>query len=449
MFIQYFFTDSLSHISYMLIAGEEAIVIDPKRDIHDYLEEAYKRNIKITGVFLTHPHADFIAGHLELARITGARIYAHKNSPFSFDFVPLNDHYKIPFNHLEISILETPGHTPFDISYVVKDLSRGIDPVCVFTGDTLFVGDVGRPDLFPGKQTMLAKQLFQSLKKLKTLPDFVEIYPAHAAGTLCGKKLAEKRTSTIGFEKKYNPMLRLDNESNFVQALLKDLPAVPRHFKRCAAINSGKITYLDNLNPIKVIDFGTFLIKQNQSYIIDIRSHLSWVGLHIPKTLSLDADCLPLSVYAGWLLEPDKEIILITDREIDLLNLAMQFRRVGLDQNIYVLEKGLNQYLTHNYKAINEKIVYADELYELLNTGAILIDVRNETDPNINLPNYMHIPLMQLEEKIWTLDIEKEYIITCQMGISAIVAGSLIKYHRPLNISILSGGFESLKKIKL
>ncbi len=449
MFIQYFFTDSLSHISYMLIAGDEAFVIDPKRDIQDYLDEAYKRNIQITGVLLTHPHADFVAGHLELERATGAKIYAHKESPFSFDFIPIDNGFTINLNHVQIKVIETPGHTPFDISFLVKDLSRGDDPICIFTGDTLFVGDVGRPDLFPGQQEILAHKLFQSLQKLKELPDFVEIYPAHAAGTLCGKKLAEKRTSTIGFEKRHNSMLKITNEHQFVKKLLTNLPPVPRHFRRCANINSGNITFLEKLNPAKIIDYTTFEEKQKKAYIIDIRSHLSWVGLHMPQTISLDYDCLPLSVYAGWLLEPDKEIILITDRETDLNNLAIQFRRVGLDQPVYVLEKGLNQFLAHHQKAETEKMVYADELPDMIEKGAILIDVRSEAEPAVNIKNYRHIPLMQLEDKIADLDASKKYIIMCQMGVSAVVAASIIKYNRHMDIQILAGGLQTVKNLNL
>ncbi|HFX17853.1 MAG TPA: MBL fold metallo-hydrolase [Flavobacteriales bacterium] len=445
MFIQFFYTESIAHLSYMLIANDKSIVIDPKRDIQEYLDEAEKRNLEISGIFLTHPHADFVAGHIELSKETGAPIYAHKDAPFKFDFIPVDDDFTMTLNHLKIDGMTTPGHSPFDVSYVVTDTSRGEAPVSVFTGDTLFVNDIGRPDLFPGIQDQLAEQMFYSLQKLFKLPDFVEIYPAHAAGTLCGKKLAEKRSSTIGYERLYNEITKIENVKDFSAALLDDLPVIPRHFKRCAQINTENIAPLKSLKPVKKIDFDTFKQLENQAYIIDLRAYDRWPKGHIPNSYAFDFNHLPISQYAGWLLNPDKPILALTDDSLNLDTLSIQFKRVGLDQDIYLLENA-TETLSQNKTRLNTvPAILKEDFLELLKTKNIgLLDIRKEGQNDLEYEHYINIPLMSLEENLHQIDDAVPYVVFCDYGISSVAAASILQLLGKNNIRILAEGIQSV-----
>jgi len=203
MYIEQFYVPKIAHSSYLLGGKENCAVVDPRRDVHIYIEAANRMGFKITHILETHLHADFVSGHLDLAEKTGAKIYAPASANCQFKHQPIQEGDEFKVDDLSIWVIETPGHTPEHLSYIVVDKSRGKEPVAVFCGDTLFVGDVGRPDLFPGRAKELASQLFVSLKKLKELPDFCEVLPAHGAGSLCGRAIGAKRTSTIGYEKHY------------------------------------------------------------------------------------------------------------------------------------------------------------------------------------------------------------------------------------------------------
>ncbi|MBP1908121.1 MBL fold metallo-hydrolase [Methanolobus bombayensis] len=205
MLIQQIFTEKIAHSSYILAGDKTCAIIDPRRDIDIYLDITRDMGIKITHILETHLHADFISGHMDLAKRTGAPIYAPEKANCDFEHVPLSEGDSIEIEDIKLNIIETPGHTPEHISYIVTDITRGKEPVAVFCGDTMFVGDVGRPDLFPGRAEELASKLYDTLhEKLLNLPEFCEIYPAHGAGSLCGRAMASKRSSTMGYEKKYN-----------------------------------------------------------------------------------------------------------------------------------------------------------------------------------------------------------------------------------------------------
>jgi len=225
MFVQQFFVKGLAHSSYLLGGSATCAIVDPRRDIDIYLEAAKDMGMKITHILETHLHADFISGHLDLAEATGAVIYAPKSArcQFRHKAVAEGDAFKI--ENMHIQVVETPGHTPEHISYIVTDTSRGSEPAAAFCGDTLFVGDVGRPDLFPGKAKDLAHKLYNSLHdKLMKLPDFCDVYPAHGAGSLCGRAMGAKRTSTIGYERKYNSALQIADRDAFIESLTTHMP---------------------------------------------------------------------------------------------------------------------------------------------------------------------------------------------------------------------------------
>jgi glyoxylase-like metal-dependent hydrolase (beta-lactamase superfamily II) len=251
MYIEQFHIPKIAHSSYLLGGKDHCAIINPRRDINIYIETAKIMDFNITHILETHLHADFISGHLDLAEKTGAKIYAPASANCQFEHQSLQEGDKFRIDDVMIRVIETSGHTPEHISYIVVNESRGEEPVVVFCGDTLFVGDVGRPDLFPGRAKELASQLFVSLKKLNELPDFCEVIPAHGAGSLCGRAIGAKRTSTIGYEKKYNKALQIESEEDFIDSLTQRIPPVPDHFSRCSDINRKGPELVRNLNKIK------------------------------------------------------------------------------------------------------------------------------------------------------------------------------------------------------
>jgi len=234
MLLKHFFVGKIAHSSYLLAGKNYCAVIDPQRDVDVYITEARKMGVEITHIIETHLHADFISGHIDLAKQTGARIYVAESAKCTFDHVAVSEGNSIELEDMLLQVLETPGHTPEHLSFVVIDKSRSDSPIGVFVGDTLFVGDVGRPDLFPDKEEELARKLYHSLHdKLLKLPDYVEVYPAHGAGSLCGRAVGAKWRTTIGYERNFNPVLQIRDKSVFVKSLTQDMPPAPDHFSRC------------------------------------------------------------------------------------------------------------------------------------------------------------------------------------------------------------------------
>ena len=281
MIVHQFFVKGLAHSSYLLGGTNTCAIIDPRRDVDVYLQASKDMGMKITHILETHLHADFVSGHLDLAEKTGAVIYAPKSAECSFKHTPVKQGDSFRIEDMQINVLETPGHTPEHISYVVVDKARGKEPVSVFCGDTLFVGDVGRPDLFPGKAKLLASKLYNSLhNKLLKLPDFCEVYPAHGAGSLCGRAMGAKRTSTIGYERKYNAALQLKDREEFIKSLTTNMPGAPDHFSRCSAIN-GKGPALTRTLPVLArVDARTFkkMADSNKTVVVDIRAYETFGG---------------------------------------------------------------------------------------------------------------------------------------------------------------------------
>ena len=247
MFEKRFYVEGLAHASYLIGAGGEAAVIDPKRDVDDYLQTAEQEKLKIVAVLETHPHADFVSGHVELARRTGAKIYVSHLAPAYYERVGARDGDVIPIGPLEILVLETPGHSPDSLSFVVREQGKAVR---VYTGDTLFAGDVGRPDLRDAeeKPTRLAGALYDSLfEKLLRLPEEVKVFPAHGAGSLCGRKISSAPFSTIGQERASNWALQIKDRAQFVRTMVENLPDRPQYFSYDVATNLAGAAPLSSL----------------------------------------------------------------------------------------------------------------------------------------------------------------------------------------------------------
>lgn len=450
MYIEQFYIPKIAHSSYLLAGEENCAIIDPSRDVDIYIETAKRMGLKITHILETHLHADFISGHLDLAEKTGAKIYVPASSNCKFECQPLSEGEEIEIEHIKIKILDTPGHTPEHISYVVVDRSRGLEPVVLFSGDALFVGDVGRPDLFPGIAQELASKLFYSLKKLKDLPDFCEVLPAHGAGSLCGRGMSAKRTSTIGYEKRYNQAFRIEKEEEFIYSLTHDMPPAPDHFARCSDINRQGpqlLKNMGNIQPLSAQDFSKKL--ESEDYIaLDCRDNNSFSGQHISNAYSINYNG-NFPTFAGWIIPPDKKILLVIPERVPIQQVAIWLYRIGLD-NIYgYLDGGIFEWEKAGLPGRHVCQISANELSALIkkDESVHILDVRSQAEFNNNhIPGALNIPIPALRKRFKELDFEKKYHVLCGNGYHSMLAISLLLQRGFENLINVSGGMAALKE---
>jgi len=445
MIVQQFFVNGLAHASYLLGGSKTCAIIDPRRDIQIYLDAAKAGGHKITHILETHLHADFVSGHLDLAEKTGAKIYAPKSGRCEFEHIALSEGDRFEIEDMELTVLETPGHTPEHIVYVVTDHSRGEEPAALFSGDTLFVGDVGRPDLFPGIAKELAARLYESLsRKLLKLPDFCEVYPAHGAGSLCGRAMSAKRTSTIGYEKKYNYAFQIKDAAKFIELLTTDMPEAPDHFSRCSDINRkgpAWIRSLPTLTPFEPAIFAKRAQEKN-TLVLDIRSYDAFGGQHISGSYHIDFGG-NFATFAGWVLPPETSILLVTENPGQAQEAVVSLRRVGLDQTIGYLEGGLYEWAKVGLPMGHVPQMSAEELQQRITHGpsVALVDVRarreymtGHIDRSINIP----FPDLRTHYKI--LDSKVPIVCICNTGHRSSLAASLLKQRGFKDVSNLAGG---------
>ncbi|KKH45417.1 rhodanese-like domain-containing protein [Methanosarcina sp. 1.H.A.2.2] len=440
-----FFVRGIAHSSYILAGKQSCAVIDPQRDMDVYIKEAKSRGLKITHILETHLHADFVSGHMDLAELTGAPIYAPKAANCEFEHVGLIEGNTFEIEDTIVRILETPGHTPEHICYVVSDTSRGPDPAAVFCGDALFVGDVGRPDLFPGKARELASMLYDSLhKKLLSLPDSCEVYPAHGEGSLCGRAMGAKRSSTIGYERKYNYALRIPDREGFIENLTTNMPPAPDHFSRCTEVNRKGPTKLKEIPPLREIPPGEFFkfAGREDTAILDTRHYESFGGEHVPGSWCIDLRS-NFATYAGWLLPPDKQILLVSDSEENARKSAVWLCRVGLDSIVGFLSGEMFAWVTAGLRAAHVPQLSIPELYEGVRSKnpPVILDVRVPSEyESFHIEHAVNIPVQELRERHMELDPEAEYAVICSTGHRSGMGCSILKKHGFSRVNNTAGG---------
>ena len=445
MLIKHFFINKIAHSSYILAGSEVCAVIDPQRDIDVYIDEARALGIVITHILQTHLHADFVSGQLDLAEKTGAKIHVAKSARCIFDHVALSDGDILKIEDIVIKVMETPGHTPEHLCFVVVDTSRGEDPVCAFVGDTLFVGDVGRPDLFPDIAAKLAGKLYHSLHdKILKLPDFCEVLPAHGAGSLCGREMGAKWHSIIGYERKYNAALQIKDKDEFVKLLTENMPPAPDHFSRCTKINRNGATLISALPRMKELNPETFkeMIEKENVAVVDSRSYLAFGSQHIPGSWSLDING-NLPTFAGWVLPRDKDLLVVSDsfREAEETNVWL--RRVGQDRIVGYLDGGMAAWVTKGYKTNYVTQISAEYLHDRV-TGSekfVLLDVRAPLEfEDSHIERAINIPVADLRERHKELKKENEIIMICSSGNRSSLGVSILSQHGFKNLYNVAGG---------
>lgn len=450
MIIQQFFIPGIAHSSYVVAGERECAVIDPARDIGRYVLAAREMGCTITCVLETHLHADFVSGHLDLADETGATIYAPAAGRCAFPHERVAEGDEVHLGNVTFRVIETPGHTPEHVCYVATDTSRGSTPVALFSGDTLFAGDVGRPDLFPGRAEELAEALFENLHaKVLALPDECEVYPAHGMGSLCGRAISAKRTTTIGYEKKYNYALRMVDRDEFVRALTSHMPAAPDHFARCSEINRAGPALMRTLrdpSPLRPEEFHA-RSREDGTIVLDVRSYPAFSGLHVPGSWHIDLSG-NFATQAGWVLPPNREIALVVDDWRQAREAALQLRRVGLDLVGWYLDGGMLAWAVAGLPVDRVPLVSAAEAHALVSGGdAVLVDVRSrEEHESAPVPGVVHIPWHDLRSRYTELDPRAQTIVMCRGGQRASIAVSILKMKGFASVCNLAGGYAAFRK---
>lgn len=440
------YTPGLAHCSYVVGGGDGCVVIDPAREVTQYIAIAESFGLPIKGILETHLHADFVSGHVELQQLTGATIYITEKANAKFDHHPLKDDEEFQIGSLRFKMLDTPGHTPDCTVFVVADLDRGPEPVMVFTGDTLFVGDAGRPDLFPDIKEELAAKLFDSLRRLEKLGDNIEVYPAHGAGSLCGKALSSKLSSTIGTEKMQNHAMLEHDKEKFITSFLEGMLEAPDHFSRCSAINRKGAPAISNLKkPISYSPHEFARLSQNGHIIVDAREKFAFGASHIPGAygLTLKGNFV---TFAGWVLPPDQPILLVLQDQKDLDTVLKWLYSVGLDHVVGYLEGGMEAYalsglMTERFQSISA----AEAKTKYDNDEIMIVDTRlhSEWDSG-HIDCAIHIQAPDIRTRFFELDGNKPIAFICSSGNRSLLAASLMmKYGTNKNIFNIVGGMKA------
>ncbi len=451
MIFRNYYLSCLAHASYLI--GDRrtgtAAVIDPQRDIEQYMEDAAAEGLTIRHVIETHLHADFLSGHLELKARTGtATIHFGAKAPVEFPFNPLHDGDAIEMGDVRLVALETPGHTPESISILVYDLASDREsPYAVLTGDTLFIGDVGRPDLMAAKGISpeeLASLLYDSLhQKLLTLPDATRVYPAHGAGSLCGRALKDERVSTIGQERQWNYACAPMERGDFIRMMTSDLPMVPAYFPFDAQRNREDRPTLDHvLAGLRPLSLDEVLeMVANGATLLDVREPAEYAAAHLRGSLNVGLSG-KYATWAGSLVDRTRPIVLITNPGQEK-EAAIRLGRIGFDEVAGFLDSGLEAARGHESDlVVSGDRLTANELHAR-HPAPLILDIRERGEREAkHIPDSSWIPLGQLPERLGELPRDREIAVLCATGMRSSIGASVLRragFHRVMD---LMGGIE-------
>lgn len=450
-------TPGIAQLSYMVgddSTGQVA-VIDPRPDVDIYLELARARRVGISHIFETHIHADFMSGALELKRrVPSARVLvsAEGGAEYGFDHEPVRDGARFELGSAILETRFTPGHTPEHLSFVVAEKDREDAPWAVFTGDSLFVDSVGRPDLLSEEQTEeLAKQLFHTMTGFfRKLDDGMIIYPGHGSGSSCGPDIGDRKSSTIGYEKTHNPYLQIDDEKEFIERVLQTAPPEPHHYKPMKKVNSAGPATFGGMPPLPALTADEFrsAAEDGRNRLLDTRSMLAFGGGHISGALNI-ADRPELSPWAGWMLEFDDPLLLVLDRD-DLLDAIVRLLwRVGFTKYAGYLVGGMKSWVNNGFPLETIPQMTVQELQAASNDLQIL-DVRTPSEwENGHVPGARHIFVPDLRDKMDQLERGRPLATYCDSGFRASIAASYLKRAGFPDVRNIPGSWQAWTAAKL
>jgi hydroxyacylglutathione hydrolase len=448
MYFKQFYLACLAHASYLIGSDGEAAVIDPQRDVDEYIEEAQAQGLTIKYVIETHLHADFVSGHQELAARTGARIVFGEKAGAAFPHRAVHDGEEITIGNVVLKLIATPGHTPEGICVLVTDPQVSDQPQKVLTGDTLFIGDVGRPDLAGGKgytPQMMAAMLYDSLhEKLLRLPDHVEVYPAHGAGSMCGRNMSKETTSTIGEQRKFNYALRQMPKDEFVEMMTADLPEAPAYFPRDAEINRSGARDLSELSPpVTLTPEQVAKLNLEDHVLLDVRSAADFGAGHLPGSINIGLGG-QFAIWAGSLIPLTAAIVVVADTEALVTESAMRLARVGIENVKGYLSSGIEGWRQAGFELKTIPQVTVDDLNDqITNPELQILDVRRGAEyESGHVPRALHAPLSKLEQNIDKLLVDpfKLTAVICAGGYRSSAAASILEQHGFTNLLNVTGG---------
>jgi hydroxyacylglutathione hydrolase len=451
MFFQHIYDKTLAQASYFIGCQKAGVaaVIDPKRDVDTYLEIAKQNNMKITHVLETHIHADFLSGSRELRAITGADLYLSDEGgegwEYEFDHVGLKDGQTFMMGNLKFEVVHTPGHTPESISFLLTDTPASAEPVMFFTGDFVFVGDIGRPDLLEkaagmtGTMDAGALEMYKSIKKFSDLPDYIQVWPGHGAGSACGKALGAVPSTTVGYEKVRNWAFRFANdEKGFVNFLLEDQPEPPKYFAMMKKLNKVDRPLLTSVPKLKQLSNTEMTDAMSKGVkLIDARGKNEFAQGYIPGSINIQGNN-SFATWAGWYLNYDEQFILLAD-ESQLDDLTRKLMRIGLD-NIMGYVASTDAYVQAGGKLDTVKIVDTDTFKKVLEEPNVqVVDLRGATEfKSGHIKNADHVFVGTLLKNLDKVSKDKKVVIHCQGGDRATIGYSLLAregYNNVLNYS--------------
>ncbi len=452
MFFQHVYDKSLAQASYFIgcQAKGEAIIIDAQRDIDVYLDIAKQNNMKITHITETHIHADFLCGSRELAAVTGAELFLSDEGgehwQYQFPHVGLKHGDMIRVGNLTLETLHTPGHTPESISFLLTDHPANDKPVMVFTGDFVFVGDIGRPDLLEkaagmiGTQEIGAKQMYESIKRFAELPDYVQVWPAHGAGSACGKSLGAVPSSTVGYEKVRNWAFQYgDDEQGFTQFLLEGQPEPPKYFAMMKHLNKVNRPLLIEVPKHPKLTKDEFLMAYEKGLtVIDTRDKTEFAKGFIPNSINIQGNN-SFSTWAGWLLDYQQQFVLVANGD-QMEDLTRKLMRIGLD-NIYGYIDAVDDL---GLELETQDIVDIKEFKSYIGKPVTqIVDVRGYTEyENYHVEGAENIFVGTLPDNLQQFSKDKQIVIHCQSGDRATIAQSLLAMYGFKNVKNYSAGMK-------
>ncbi|MEY4629863.1 MAG: hypothetical protein RLZZ595_2189 [Bacteroidota bacterium] len=451
MFFQHVYDKTLAQASYFIGCQKAGVaaVIDPKRDVDTYLEIAKQNNMKITHVLETHIHADFLTGSRELAALTGAKLFLSDEGgagwEYEFDHVGVKDSSSFMIGNLKIDVLHTPGHTPESISFLLTDTPASPEPVMFFTGDFVFVGDIGRPDLLEkaagmtGTMDAGAHEMYKSIKKFSDLPDYIQVWPGHGAGSACGKALGAVPSTTIGYEKVRNWAFRFSNDENgFVKFLLEDQPEPPKYFAMMKKLNKVDRPLLTEVPKLKKLTNNEMMEAMGKGIkLIDARLKNDFAKGYIPGSINIQGNNA-FATWAGWYLSYDEPFILLAD-ESQLDDLTRKLMRIGLD-NIMGYVPSTEAYVKEGGKLDTVNVIDIDTFKKVIEEPNVqIVDLRGATEyKSGHVKNADHVFVGTLLNNLDKVSKDKKIVIHCQGGDRATIGYSLLAregYNNVLNYS--------------
>ncbi|MGI9650469.1 MBL fold metallo-hydrolase [Chryseobacterium sp. RLHN22] len=453
MKVEQIYTGCLAQGAYYIVSENEAAIIDPLREVKPYLDRLEKDNVTLKYIFETHFHADFVSGHLDLSKKTGAPIVYGPTAKPEFEAIIAEDNQIFEIGKVKIKALHTPGHTMESTTYLLID-DNGVE-TAIFTGDTLFLGDVGRPDLAQKEgsvtQEDLAGILYESLQtKIMPLDDSITVYPAHGAGSACGKNMQKETVDILGNQKRTNYALNQPDKESFIREVLDGLTAPPKYFGMNVAMNKGGYESLENvmnkgLNPVSVEDFESFA-EETGALILDTRSPVEFHKGFVPNSINigLKGDFAP---WVGTLIVDVKHPLLLISDEGTEEEVITRLSRVGFDNVLGYLKGGFDSWKNSNKETDEVKRISPAEFAEAFNENSKVIDVRKITEYSAeHIDNAYSRPLDTISDWVSTIDDSEHFFLHCAGGYRSMIAASILNSHGIRNFTEIEGGFNGIKK---